>query len=125
MKRRENIGIKVLSDISKINSAPNTQSLGFSLGPRINAGGRIGNSELGVNLLKENDEIKAIEKAKKLDELNKKRRFLTAELESKAIGLIEKIKNNNDNRIPNAIVANGNDFHQGITGIVAGRMKEL
>ena len=125
MKRRENIGIKVLSDISKINSAPNTQSLGFSLGPRINAGGRIGNSELGVNLLKENDESKAIEKASKLDELNKKRRFLTAELESKAIGLIEKIKNNNDNRIPNAIVVNGNDFHQGITGIVAGRMKEL
>ena len=41
---------------------------------------------------------KAIEKASKLDELNKKRRFLTAELESKAIGLIEKIKNNNDNR---------------------------
>ena len=63
MKRRENIGIKVLSDISKINSAPNTQSLGFSLGPRINAGGRIGNSELGVNLLKENDESKAFEKA--------------------------------------------------------------
>ena len=125
MKRRENIGIKVLSDISKINSAPNTQSLGFSLGPRINAGGRIGNSELGVNLLKENDESKAIEKASKLDELNKKRRFLTAELESKAIGLIEKIKNNNDNRIPNAIVVNGNDFHIGITGIVAGRMKEL
>ena len=75
MKRRQNIGIKVLSDISKINSAPNTQSLGFSLGPRINAGGRIGNSELGVNLLKESDESKAIEKAYKLDELNKKEDF--------------------------------------------------
>ena len=125
MKRRENIGIKALSDVSKINSAPNTQSLGFSLGPRINAGGRIGNSKLGVNLLKENNESKAIEKAIKLDELNKKRRFLTAELESKVIGLIEKIKNENDNKVPNAIVINGDDFHQGITGIVAGRMKEL
>ena len=69
MKRRENIGIKVLSDISKINSAPNTQSLGFSLGPRSNAGGRIGNSELGVNLLKENDASKAKYNASKLDEL--------------------------------------------------------
>ena len=48
MKKRENPGIKALCDISKINDAPNTQALGFSLGPRINAGGRIGNSELGV-----------------------------------------------------------------------------
>ncbi len=125
MKRRENIGIKALFDISKISNAPSTQSLGFSLGPRINAGGRIGHSELGVNLLTENDESKAKVSASKLDELNKKRRFLTAELESKAIGLIEKIKNKNDNRIPKAIVVNGDDFHQGITGIVAGRMKEL
>ena len=125
MKRRGNVGIKALSDISKINSEPNTQSLGFSLGPRINAGGRIGNSKLGVNLLKENDESKAIEKASKLDELNKKRRFLTSQLESQVIGLIEKIKNKNDNRVPNAIVVNGDDFHQGITGIVAGRMKNL
>ena len=124
MKRRENVGIKALSDISKINSAPNTQSLSFSLGPRINAGGRIGNSELGVNLLKENNESKAIEKAIKLEELNKRRRFLSAELESKVIGLIEKIKNKNDNRAPNAIVV-GDDFHQGIIGIVAGKMKEL
>ena len=125
MKRRGNVGIKALSDVSKINSEPNTQSLGFSLGPRINAGGRIGNSKLGVNLLKENDESKAIEKASKLDELNKKRRFLTSQLESQVIGLIEKIKNKNDNRVPNAIVVNGDDFHQGITGIVAGRMKNL
>ena len=125
IKKRKNIGIKALSDISKINNTPNTQSLGFSLGPRINAGGRIGNSELGVNLLIENDEARAIQKAIKLDELNKKRRLLTNELESKVIGLIEKIKNNNDNITPKALVVNGDDFHQGITGIVAGRMKEL
>ena len=81
MKKRENFGIKALSDISKLSSAPNTQALGFSLGPRINAGGRIGNSELGVYLLKETDENKAFEIASKLDDLNKKRRFLTTELE--------------------------------------------
>ena len=66
------------------------------LGPRINAGGRIGNSELGVNLLKETDENKSIQLASKLDQLNQKRRFLTAELESKVIGLIEKLRISNN-----------------------------
>ena len=125
MKKRENFGIKALSDISKLSSAPNTQALGFSLGPRINAGGRIGNSELGVYLLKETDENKAFEIASKLDDLNKKRKFLTTELESKIIGQIEKIISENNSEVPSALVVYGNDFHEGIIGIVAGRMKEL
>ena len=125
MKKRENLGIKALCDVSKVNNQPNTQALGFSLGPRINAGGRIGNSELGVYLLKETDEIKSLEIACKLDDLNKKRRLLTAELEKSVIGQIEKIININNNVIPNAIVVSGNDFHEGIIGIVAGKMKEL
>ena len=125
MKKRENVGIKALCDVSKLNSKPDTQSLGFSLGPRINAGGRIGNSELGVNLLKETDENKSIQLATKLDELNQKRRFLTAELESKVIGQIEKLRISNNQITPNALVINGSDFHEGIIGIIAGRMKEL
>ena len=124
MKKRENPGIKALCDISKINDAPNTQALGFSLGPRINAGGRIGNSELGVHLLKEKDEIKSIEIATKLDDLNKKRRFITSELESSVVGQIEKMISNNNDIIPSAIVVYGHDYHEGVIGIVAGRMKE-
>jgi single-stranded-DNA-specific exonuclease len=124
MKKRENLGIKALCDISKINNAPNTQSLGFSLGPRINAGGRIGNSELGVYLLKEKDENKSIEIAAKLDDLNKKRRFITSELERSVVGQIEKIISNNNDVIPSAIVVYGHDYHEGVIGIVAGRMKE-
>ena len=124
MKKRENPGIKALCDISKINNAPNTQALGFSLGPRINAGGRIGNSELGVYLLKEKDENKSIEIAAKLDDLNKKRRFITSELERSVVGQIEKIISNNNDVIPSAIVVYGHDYHEGVIGIVAGRMKE-
>ena len=124
MKKRENPGIKALCDISKINNAPNTQALGFSLGPRINAGGRIGNSELGVHLLKEKDDIKSIEIATKLDDLNKKRRFITSELESSVVGQIEKMISNNNDIIPSAIVVYGHDYHEGVIGIVAGRMKE-
>ena len=124
MKKRENLGIKALCDISKINNAPNTQSLGFSLGPRINAGGRIGNSELGVHLLKEKEENKSIEIATKLDDLNKKRRFITSELERSVVGQIEKIISNNNDVIPSAIVVYGHDYHEGVIGIVAGRMKE-
>ena len=56
----------------------------------------------------------------KLDDLNKKRRLLTAELEKSVIGQIEKIININNNIKPNAIVVSGNDFHEGIIGIVAG-----
>jgi len=125
MLKRENLGLKALSDVSKLNSKPNTQALGFSLGPRINAGGRIGNSELGVNLLKETNENKAIEIAHKLDNLNKKRKFLTSELEKKVIGKIERLRIKNENILPSAIILSGNDFHEGIIGIVAGRMKEL
>ena len=74
------------------------------LRPRINAGGRIGNSELGVNLLKESDENKAIDIARKLDNLNKKRKFLTSELEKKVIGKIENLKIKNDNILPSALI---------------------
>jgi single-stranded-DNA-specific exonuclease len=124
MTKRGNPGLKALSDISKLNTKPNTQSLGFSLGPRINAGGRIGNSNLGVSLLKEKNEYKAVELATKLDDLNKKRRILTAELEKKVIGKIEKIIKTSK-ELPSAIIVSGDDFHEGVTGIVAGRMKEL
>ena len=124
MTQRGNLGLKALSDISKLNTKPNTQSLGFSLGPRINAGGRIGNSNLGVSLLKEKNEYKAVELATKLDDLNKKRRILTAELEKKVIGKIEKIIKTSK-ELPSAIIVSGDDFHEGVTGIVAGRMKEL
>ena len=124
MTQRGNPGLKALSDISKLNTKPNTQSLGFSLGPRINAGGRIGNSNLGVSLLKEKNEYKAVELATKLDDLNKKRRILTAELERKVIGKIEKIIKTSK-ELPSAIIVSGDDFHEGVTGIVAGRMKEL
>ena len=124
MTQRGNPGLKALSDISKLNTKPNTQSLGFSLGPRINAGGRIGNSNLGVSLLKEKNEYKAVELATKLDDLNKKRRILTAELEKKVIGKIEKIIKTSK-ELPSAIIVSGDDFHEGVTGIVAGRMKEL
>jgi len=124
MMKRGNPGLKALSDISKLNTKPNTQSLGFSLGPRINAGGRIGNSNLGVSLLKEKNEYKAVELATKLDDLNKKRRILTAELEKKVIGKIEKIIKTSK-ELPSAIIVSGDDFHEGVTGIVAGRMKEL
>ena len=125
MKKRQNLGIKALCDVSNVNNEPNTQALGFSLGPRINAGGRIGNSKLGVCLLKETDEFKSIEIAHKLNDLNIKRRLLTSELEKSVIGQIEKNINVNNNIIPNAIVVSGKDFHEGIIGIVAGRMKEL
>ena len=83
MKYRKNIGIKSLSDISNLGDSPDVQSLSFGLGPRINAGGRIGSSKLGVNLLIEDNEDKAIEIALKLDQLNKKEKSLLLKLNLK------------------------------------------
>ncbi len=124
MKSRKNIGIKCLSDVSNLNSPPDVQSLSFSLGPRINAGGRIGNSKLGVNLLTETDQDNANEIALMLDKLNNKRKLLTAQVEAEAIGMIEKQIRDNNGKTPNFILLSSRNWHEGVIGIVAGKLKE-
>ncbi len=124
MQERKNIGIRSLSDVSNLNSPPNIQSLSFSLGPRINAGGRIGNSKLGVNLLIESNQDKANEIAIKLDSLNNKRKLLTAHVESEAIGMVENEVIKNNGNIPRVIIVSSEDWHEGVIGIVAGKLKD-
>ena len=80
MRRRKNIGLKALSDAASLNEAPTPYHLGFILGPRINAGGRIGDAGLGARLLAGDDEIEAGRIAILLDRLNKERRALEKEM---------------------------------------------
>ncbi len=124
MQKRNNIGIRSLSDISNLTAPPDVQSLGFSLGPRINAGGRIGSSKLGVNLLTENNEDNAIEIALKLDQLNKKRKTITTDIELEAIGMVEKEITLRNGEIPDIIIVANEGWHEGVLGIIAGRLKE-
>jgi single-stranded-DNA-specific exonuclease len=118
MAGRRNIGMSALIDASRLDRAPTCTDLGFALGPRINAGGRVGKSDLGVRLLTTNDRQEAQAIAAELDRLNEERRAIERAVQDAA----EQAVIGQDNRAV-AIVAGGG-WHPGVIGIVAGRLKE-
>ena len=118
LKKRKNIGIKTLIDVADIKESPDTYHIGFLLGPRINAGGRIGQSDLGANLLTTQDPKKSYEIATTLDSLNKKRKLIEEDILNEAYLLAEKEKGNE------IIVVANKFWHEGIIGIIASRIKE-
>lgn len=119
MARRGNRGLSALIDVGKVNTAPTSYHLGFILGPRINAGGRIGDSSLGFRLLTTGCEIEAENIAKDLDKLNTER---------KTIGEIifeyaqEQVENSDKSSV---LFVKGEEWHHGVVGIVAGRLAEM
>ena len=116
---RQNIGLKVLSDVIGLEEKPNVYQLGFSIGPHINAGGRVGNASLGARLLSSNNEEEALEISEKLQNFNLERKELEHQSFNEAVEQAETLMSTNTNLI---IVA-GN-WHPGIIGIVAGRLKD-
>lgn len=118
MAGRRNIGLDALITASRLKRAPICSDLGFALGPRINAGGRVGKSDLGVRLLTTNDPIEAREIAEELDRLNTERRAIEAGVQEAA----EAMALGQGNRA--VAVVSGNGWHPGVIGIVAGRLKE-
>jgi single-stranded-DNA-specific exonuclease len=122
LRRREHIGQTALMDAAKLSGPPEPWHLGFLLGPRINAGGRIGRADLGVRLLLEEDPSEAARIAGELDRLNRERREIeTATVEQAeaealaALGLEEKGA---------VVVTAGAGWHPGVVGLVAARLKE-
>jgi single-stranded-DNA-specific exonuclease len=118
MAKRQNIGMAALIDASRLKRAPACSDLGFALGPRINAGGRVGESTLGVRLLTTQDPAEAQAIAAQLSELNEDRRAIEAAVQESA----EKQLAGQHNRAV-AVIA-GAGWHPGVIGIVAGRIKE-
>ena len=118
MAQRRNIGLNALITASRLNRAPTATDLGFALGPRINAGGRVGKSDLGVRLLTTRDPAEAESIATELDRLNEERRLIEAQVQQAA----EALAANKGNRA--VIVVAGHNWHPGVIGIVAGRLKE-
>jgi len=122
MRRRERVGLTALMDVGRLSGPPEPWHLGFLLGPRINAGGRIGRADLGVNLLLEQDSSEATRMAEELDRLNRERQAIEqatlghAEAEAMAaLGLEDK----------GAVVVTASEgWHPGIVGLVAARLKE-
>jgi len=118
MARRENTGIAALIDASRLKRAPACSDLGFALGPRINAGGRVGESTLGVRLLTTQDAQEAADIAAQLSQLNEERRAIEASVQEAAESQLAAQHNRS------VIVVAGRGWHPGVIGIVAGRIKE-
>lgn len=119
MARRERPGIAALADVARMDTAPNAYHLGFLLGPRINAGGRIGQADLGARLLATTDPHEAQALAERLDTLNTERRDVEAAVRAAAMAQAE--ERGYDAPL---VWAAGKDWHPGVVGIVASRLKE-
>ena len=119
MARRQRPGLVALSDVARMDTAPNSYHLGFLLGPRVNAGGRIGQADLGARLLSTDSPAEAEALAKRLDALNTERREIENAVRAAALAQAE------DRGLDAPLVwAAGDGWHPGVVGIVASRLKE-
>ena len=118
MAKRANVGLSALIDASRLNRAPSCSDLGFALGPRINAAGRVGDSSLGVRLLTTTDPEEARAISAQLSQLNDERRAIEQAVQEAAEAQVAA----QDNRA--VVVVAGAGWHPGVIGIVAGRIKE-
>lgn len=119
MARRARPGIVALSDVARMDQAPSTYHLGFLLGPRVNAGGRIGQADLGARLLACRNPHEAEAMAARLDQLNTDRRDIENQVRAAALAQAE------DRGLDAPLVwAAGEGWHPGVVGIVASRIKE-
>lgn len=122
MKGRRNVGLKALFDAAALSQAPTTYHLGFVLGPRINAGGRIGDSGLGARLLATGDEAEANRIAALLDKLNRERKALETDMLEDAMAQAERSLEATPD-MPVLVVASEH-WHKGVVGLVASRLTE-
>jgi single-stranded-DNA-specific exonuclease len=120
MKARGRPGLRALADIAGVNGPMRAWHLGFLLGPRINAGGRIGDAALGAKLLLERDDLQAGLIAAELDRLNGERQVLEKAMVAQATAQAELFR---DPEAP-VVIAGGDDWQPGIVGLVASRLKE-
>ena len=118
MAGRQNIGLAALADAARLVKSPTSRDLGFALGPRINAGGRVGKSDLGVRLLTATDPEEARIIAAELDRLNEERRGIEQLVTDDAA--IQAL----DQADAPLIIVSGGGWHPGVVGIVASRLKE-
>ncbi len=127
MAKRQNPGLASLADVAGMKTAPNSDALGFLLGPRINAGGRIGASETGVRLLATESVDEAVGLAAQLDLYNKERRKIEESIQQQAIDRAEAMIGGKDvkgDAGKNVLVLADKAWHEGVIGIVAGRLRE-
>lgn len=118
MAASRNIGLVALAEAARLKGAPSCRDLGFALGPRINAGGRVGRADLGVRLLTTTDPDEARQIAQELDRLNEERRGIEQGV------LDEAMEQATARESDPVITVAAEGWHPGVIGIVAGRLKE-
>lgn len=122
MRKRGNTGLKALFDVAGLDSAPTPYHLGFILGPRINAGGRIGDAALGARLLATEDETEAVKIAALLDKLNRERKAIETEMLEEAMADAERMVEEQPD-LP-VLMVGSDTWHKGVVGLVASRLTE-
>ena len=118
IKSKKNLGLKTLLDICKIETNPSIYHLGYLLGPRINAGGRVGKCSHGANLLLNKDPKNTFKIASELDQYNKERQILEKNLLQKILNETKEFLNDP------VLILTGSNWHEGVIGIVAARLKD-
>ncbi|WP_428661355.1 single-stranded-DNA-specific exonuclease RecJ [Reyranella sp.] len=124
MQKRGNAGLAALADVARLREAPGAYHLGFLLGPRVNAGGRVGQADLGARLLSSDDAHEVGALALRLDEFNAERRAIEREVLDQAIARIEGLYGPDRKGLPAALIVESEGWHVGVIGIVASRLVE-
>ncbi|BBK32124.1 exonuclease RecJ [Stella humosa] len=118
MARRANVGIAALADVARLDQKPQAFHLGYLLGPRVNAGGRVGRADLGTRLLSTEDPAEAAAIAVELDRFNEERRRIEGEVLVAAMAMVEQ------GGMPAVLTVGDAGWHPGVIGIVASRLKD-
>ena len=124
MRQRRNLGLRALGDVAGLEEPPGVYHLGFILGPRVNAGGRVGEASLGARLMITADEDEAAKIARHLDALNRERQAIEAAVLEEAIEQVETAASAGELSSAPLVLAHDERWHAGVIGIVASRLKE-
>jgi len=122
MARRENPGIAALADVAGLKRRPDAYALGFMLGPRINAAGRIGHADEALALLMANDRGEAANLARSLDEMNRRRQ--ATEMRAVEEAVVQAELSLGKEARPSVVIVAAEGWHPGVVGLVAARLKE-
>ncbi|MCQ8240840.1 single-stranded-DNA-specific exonuclease RecJ [Acetobacteraceae bacterium KSS12] len=120
MGRRDRIGLQALLDVAQVKEGPSAFTCGFALGPRINAGGRISEADLGLRLLLSDDPVEARQLAERLDAVNRRRQTVEAGILDRAMEMAAAQRDAGHA----VLLLSGTEWHPGVVGIVAGRVRE-
>ncbi|HYD16268.1 MAG TPA: single-stranded-DNA-specific exonuclease RecJ, partial [Hyphomicrobium sp.] len=122
MRGRENVGLRALQDAAGLSEAPTAYHLGFILGPRINAGGRIGDAALGAKLLSTDNEGEAVRIAAILDRLNKERKEIEQAALEEAVATADRMLSETPDLA--VLMVGSPEWHRGVVGLIASRLTE-